>query len=341
MKEAALYKELDDKKVQCLVCPRECTISPGKKGWCKTRINQDGKLQTLIYGMCSSVAVDPIEKKPLFHFYPGSLVLSFGTLGCNLRCKHCQNWQIAHEEPDLKGSGLSDVSPENAVRSAEQYNCRGIAWTYNEPTIWFEYTLDTAKLCRKHGLYTIYVTNGYISTKALDAIGPYLDSFRVDVKGFTADFYRKLAGVKDFKPILQAAERAKNKWNMHVEVVTNVIPTWNDDEKQLKGIASWIKNTLGEDTPWHISRFYPYLKLSHLPPTPVSTLEKARQIGCEEGLNFVYLGNVPGHDGENTYCPQCKRLVIERTGYTLGQFEVEKGKCRYCQRDLNLRGDWD
>lgn len=340
MKEAALYNKLEANKVQCYVCPRECVIAPGKRGWCKTRINQNGKLQTLIYGLCSSLAVDPIEKKPLFHFYPGSLVLSFGTLGCNLRCKHCQNWQIAHEQPDLNGSSLSEVSLEKAVEMADQNHCRGIAWTYNEPSIWFEYTLDSARLCKDNNLYTVYVTNGYISNQALDTIGPYLDSFRVDVKGFTNEFYRKLAVVKDFKSILKAAERARNKWDMHVEVVTNVIPTWNDDEKQLKGIAHWIKNALGEDTPWHVSRFYPYLELSHLPPTPITTLERARQIGLEEGLNFVYLGNVPGHDGENTFCPQCKRLVIERAGYTLGRFEVEKGKCRYCQRDLNLRGDW-
>lgn len=340
MKEAALYKQLEEQKVQCFVCPRECLIPLGKRGWCKTRVNEGGKLKTMIYGLCSSVATDPIEKKPLFHFYPGSLVLSFGTLGCNLRCKHCQNWQIAHEEPALNGSSLSVVSPEKAVEMALASSCRGIAWTYNEPTIWFEYTLDTAKLCKKHGLYTVYVTNGYISLEALDVIGPYLDSFRVDIKGFTPGLYRRLAGVADFKPILRAAERAKVKWKMHLEVVTNVIPTWNDDENQLREIARWIKNSLGEDTPWHVSRFYPYLELSHLPPTPTSTLEKARQIGFDEGLNFVYLGNVPGHEGENTHCPNCKRLVIERAGYTLGCFEVVAGKCKYCQRDLNLRGDW-
>lgn len=338
MKKAILYTRLKDNKVKCNVCPRRCTIAPDKRGYCGTRLNRGGTLYTLIYGKASSIAADPIEKKPLFHFYPGSSVLSFGTLGCNLRCKHCQNWQIAHAEPDLEGRGLTDVSPEEAVRLAERYGCRGIAWTYNEPIIWLEYTLDTAKLCKEHDLYTVYVTNGYITPEALDAMGPYLDAFRVDVKGFSNDFYRWLAQVPDFTPILEAAIRAKEKWNMHVEVVTNIIPTHNDDEGQLRGIARWIRESLGVLTPWHVTRFYPYLELSHLYPTPVETIERAREIGFEEGLCFVYVGNIPGHPGEHTQCYNCKNLVIERRGYSLGRYEVEDGKCNFCGADLNIVG---
>lgn len=336
VKEALLFDRLKESKVKCRLCPRLCIIKEGKRGYCGVRVNKEGTLYTLIYGLASSIAADPIEKKPLFHFYPGTLALSLGTLGCNLRCKHCQNWQIAHAEPDLRGSGLTEISPKETVRLAKKYNCQGVAWTYNEPTIWFEYTLDSAKLCRKNGLYTVYVTNGYITTEALDMIGPYLDSFRVDVKGFTKDFYRWLAKVPDFTSILKAAERAKHKWKMHVEVVTNVIPTHNDDEEQLRGIAQWIIKSLGAETPWHVTRFIPYLELSHLYPTPVTTLEKAREIGLEEGLHFVYLGNVYGHQAENTHCPQCGRVVIERTGYSLSQYEVEEGRCKFCSADLNI-----
>ncbi len=253
-----------------------------------------------------------------------------------MRCKHCQNWAIAHAEPQSFDLGLTSVSSQEAVDLAKKYQASGIAWTYNEPTIWFEYTLDSAKLCKKEGLYTVYVTNGYISFNALDMIGPYLDAFRVDVKGFTEKFYQFLAGVKDFSPILKATERAKEKWKMHIEVVTNVIPTLNDTEEHFRGIARWIRDSLGTDTPWHITRFYPYLKLSHLYPTPIETLEKGREIGLEEGLSFVYLGNVPSHPGEHTYCPNCKRLVIKRMGYSISVYDVEKGKCKYCQANLNI-----
>lgn len=338
LKEAFLYEKLADNKVRCNICPRRCDIPLGKRGYCGTRLNEDGTLYTLIYAKCSSIAVDPVEKKPVFHFYPGSQVLSFGTLGCNLRCKHCQNWQIAHARPDEKGSGLTEVCPEYAVDLAKRYDCRGLAWTYNEPTIWFEYTLDSAKLCRGSGLYTIYVTNGYITQEALDMIGPYLDVFRVDIKGFTNELYKKLSNVPDFSPILEAAIRARKKWNMHVEAVTNVIPTYNDDENQLRGIARWIKNSLGVNTPWHVTRFIPYLELSHLYPTPTKTLERAREIGFEEGLSFIYVGNVPGHPGENTYCPGCGRLVIERLGYSITKYQIQDGKCQFCETDLNIVG---
>lgn len=339
VKEAILYDKLENNKVKCNVCAKRCLILPGKRGQCGTRVNRAGTLSTLIYAKVCSVAADPIEKKPVFHYQPGSLVLSFGTLGCNLRCGHCQNWQIAHVDPDLEASGLSEISPAEAIRLAKSYDCRGIAWTYNEPTIWLEYALDTAKLCKEHGLYTVYVTNGYTTFESLDTIGPYLDVYRVDVKGFTSAFYREVCKISDFSPVLRSAERARQKWNMHVEVVTNIIPSLNDDDAQLKDIAQWIRNALGENTPWHVTRFVPYLNFSHLPATPLETLEKAREIGLAAGLHFVYIGNVPGHPGENTYCYNCKKLVISRSCYTLESYDVNSGMCAFCGAPLNIVDD--
>jgi len=348
LKEAMFYETLTSGKVKCGLCPYRCSIAAGHAGYCGVRQNIEGKLYSTIYGKVSSVAADPIEKKPLFHFHPGTRALSLGTLGCNMRCIHCQNWQISHVIP-VKGIGNGKIyniveelptqhlSPEEMVDLAVKYECQGVAWTYNEPTIWFEYSYDGARLAKQKGLYTVYVTNGYITKEALDTIGPFLDAYRVDVKGFTKDFYKNLANVKDFNPVLEAAERAKKKWNMHVEIVTLVIPTWNDDETQLKGIANWIKEKLGPETPWHVTRFVPYLDLAHLPPTPTETLEEARQIGLDAGLKFVYIGNVPGHSGENTYCPKCKKLAIERVGYEIGKYNVDVGKCNFCKSDLNIK----
>lgn len=337
MKEALFYDKIDERnRVKCGICPRRCVIAPGKRGECETRLNSDGKLYTLIYELVSSMSVDPIEKKPMFHFYPGSKALSLGTFGCNFHCKHCQNWQISYAKPDETGSELTHLPVLDIVKTARKYHCQGVTWTYNEPIIWFEYTLDGARISKQHQLYTGFVTNGYITSEALDVIGPYLDAFRVDLKGFTNELYYKLAGIKDFTPVLESTKRAKKKWGMHIEVVTNIIPTWNDDDEQLRGIARWIHDNLGADTPWHVTRFIPYLDLSHLNPTPVETLEKARRIGMEEGLNFVYLGNVPGHQGENTYCPNCKETVIERTGFYISSYQVKEGKCKFCGRDLNI-----
>jgi pyruvate formate lyase activating enzyme len=344
MHECILYDKLDDGRVHCLVCPRDCRIADGRAGFCGVRHNRGGRLYAITYGKITSAAADPIEKKPLFHFHPGTQVFSLGSAGCNLRCAHCQNWQIAHERLDgavdgagaLDLPGLSDLSPAQAVAAAKANGCAGIAWTYNEPTIWLEYTIDSAKLCREAGLYTVYVTNGYATEAAVDAIGPHLDAYRVDVKGFTDAFYKKLAGVANWRTILTAAERAKHKWGCHVEIVTNVIPTMNDDDAQLRDIAEWIVGHLGPETPWHVTRFMPYLDLASLPPTPASTLNRARQIGMDAGLKFVYIGNDPGNPGENTYCPGCGRLVIERSGYATAPRLLQNGKCAECGQDLNI-----
>ena len=224
----------------------------------------------------------------------------------------------------------------NLPRIAIQNDCAGVAWTYNEPTIWLEFALDGAKACHENDLYTVFVTNGYITQEGLDVIAPHLDAYRVDIKGFKPETYKFLAKVPKIEPIFEAAVRAKTVHGCHVEIVTNIIPTVNDDEESLRGIAAWVASDLGEKTPWHVTRFYPYLELSHLSPTPIETLERAMEIGHEEGLKFVYIGNVPGHPGENTICPHCHRLVIRRDGYSLGEINVKEGYCAFCGEDLNI-----
>jgi len=337
MREALLYEKLPDLRVRCHTCQWRCQIGPERFGVCGMYQNREGTLYNLNYAIASSVAPDPVEKKPLFHFFPGSLVFSLGTLGCNFHCKHCQNWEISTADSQTIRRGGQELPPEEQVELAKRYRCRGIAWTYNEPAIWFEYTLDSARLARENNLYTVYVTNGYSTPEALDTIGPYLDAWRVDIKGFSDSFYRELAKVPRWREILAVAKRAKDKWNMHVEVVTNIIPTMNDDDEQLEGIANWIRGELGELTPWHVTRFYPHHHMMHLPPTPIATLERAYDIGRRAGLKFVYTGNVPGHRNENTVCYSCGQLIVERVGYQTRVVGLDGSKCRFCGAELNFR----
>ncbi len=337
MHEAMLYDRLPGSRVRCNICQWRCTIGPGKLGVCRMRQNIDGTLYTLNYAEVSSAAVDPIEKKPLFHFFPASTVFSLGTWGCNFRCRDCQNWQISQATLSDLERGSQRLSPEESIELIKRYNCQGIAWTYNEPSIWFEYTLDGAKLAKANNLYTVYVTNGYITEEALDEIGPYLDAYRVDVKGFTDALYRDLAKVHRWRGILDVAKRAKERWDMHVEVVTNIVPTMNDDDEQLEGIATWIRDELGELTPWHVTRFYPQYEMRHLPPTPLSTLEHAYEIGRRVGLRFVYLGNVPGHESENTTCYSCGNLIVQRIGYETRILGLDGSRCRFCGAELDIK----
>jgi len=334
MHQAMLYKSLPESAVRCNTCQWRCRINPGRSGVCNMYRNEDGVLYNMNYARVSSAAIDPIEKKPLFHFYPGSEVFSLGGWGCNFHCQDCQNWEIACVDIPQEGR---ELQPEEAVRMAKEYNCRGIAWTYNEPTVWFEYTLDCARLAKKSNLYTVYVTNGYMTPEALDAIGPYLDAWRVDIKGFNDSLYQKLAKIKNWRGILDVAKRAKDKWRMHVEVVTNIIPTMNDDDRQLEDIAGWIHTELGELTPWHVTRFHPNHYMTDLSSTPVSTLERAVAIGKKAGLKFVYVGNVPGHGGENTACYSCGNTIIKRYGYQAEVIGLIGSKCRFCGAELNIR----
>jgi len=280
------------------------------------------------------MAGDHIEKKPLFHFFPGTFAFSLGSWGCNFHCKGCQNWEISCADIPPRSQQLL---PEREIELARRYDCQGIAWTYNEPAVWFEYTLDSARLAKENNLYTVYVTNGYATPEALDMIGPWLDAWRVDVKGFSDGFYRKLAGISRWQGILEVARRAKEKWDMHVEVVTNIVPGMNDDEEQLRGIAGWIRDALGELTPWHVTRFHPLHEFTHLSATPVSTLERAYGIGKEAGLRFVYLGNVPGHEYEDTVCYSCGKTVVRRIGYDTRVVGLDGSQCKFCGAGLNFR----
>jgi pyruvate formate lyase activating enzyme len=327
-REAYLYRTIKEKgEAECLTCQRKCIIEEGKRGWCQTRVNKGGRIYSIIYGEVSSLSINPIEKKPVFHFYPGSKWFSLGSLGCNFRCPGCQNWGIAHWR---KGAMHSEyLPPEETVARAKGAGCIGISWTFNEPTLWFEYTLDSAKCARSQGLFTNYVTNGYMTEEALDAIGPFLDVYRVDIKGFSEKTYQRIGHIRDYQKILETTKKAK-EYGIHVEVVTNVIPGFNDSEEELQGIASWIKNTLGPETPWHVTRFYPDLQLSNLPLTPIDVLEGAWSIGNEAGLWYVYVGNIPGHKRENTYCHVCGELLIERYVFDIVTNKIKGGKCFHC-----------
>jgi pyruvate formate lyase activating enzyme len=334
--EAMLYERLEDGAVRCRVCPRLCRIAPGKSGACRARANRDGVLYALTYGRVCSVAADPVEKKPLYHFFPGTTVLSLGSIGCNFTCRHCQNWQIAHADAAAGARDLRELPVRNLPVLAANNECQGVAWTYNEPTIWLEYILDGAQVAHEHGLYTALVTNGYITEEALDVLGPHVDAYRVDLKGFTDDQYRELCRIPDFSPVLAAAERARHRHGCHVEIVTNVIPTFNDDDETLAGIAGWIAEALGPLTPWHVTRFMPHLEFSHLPPTPIATLERAVRVGHDAGLRFVYVGNVPGHAGENTVCPNCKRVLVRRTGYAVEDVALRGTFCAMCGENVGV-----
>ncbi|TLM72096.1 MAG: AmmeMemoRadiSam system radical SAM enzyme [Actinobacteria bacterium] len=322
-------------RLRCGVCPHACLIAEGREGYCGVRRNEGGRMVPLTYGLISSIAADPVEKKPVFHYFPGTQVLSLGSVGCSMRCGHCQNWSISRAGPDDLGDAHT-LTPERAVEMARSYRCPGVAFTYNEPVIWLEYVVDVARLCRERGLFTIMVTNGYITTEALDVLGPLIDVWRVDVKGLTAEQYRRLCKVTSPEPVFAAAERAARRWGMHVEVVTNVVPGVNDDEATLRGIAAWVRDALGVDTPWHVTGFVPYLEFADTPPTSAETLEHARLIGREEGLRFVYVGNVSVPGGEDTVCPNCGVVAVRRSGYMVRERATASGSCAACGTSLNL-----
>jgi pyruvate formate lyase activating enzyme len=272
--------------------------------------------------------------KPLYHFYPGTTWLSLGSYGCNFRCPGCQNWEIAHSRLDEADRSARDLPPAEAVESALAQKCAGLSWTYNEPTLWLEYTIDASRLGRERGLRSHYVTNGYITPEALDEVAPLLDAYRVDIKAFDRETYRRVANVANFEKVLDAAVRAKKTHGLHVECVTNVVPGFNDAPGQLRALADWIVASLGPDTPWHVTRFVPHLELAHVPPTPVATLEQAHQIGRERGVWYVYIGNIPGHKAENTYCHACGALLIERKGCGAVANRILAGKCPFCGAEI-------
>ena len=332
MKEAMFYEKLDKMRVQCHLCPNNCIILHGKRGNCRVRENRAGTLYSLVYGLPCTVAVDPIEKKPLFHFLPGTESYSIATPGCNLHCKWCQNWQISQRGPDEVP--CFSMSPEQVVANALKNNCKSISYTYVEPSIFYEYVLDTAKLARKAGLKNIMVTNGYINQAPLKKLYEYIDAANVDVKGFTEEFYREYCGGK-LKPILEAIKTMK-KMGVWLELTTLVVPTLNDSEEILKQECAWIKKNVGDRVPLHISRFFPYYKMAHLPPTPPETLLKAYNIAKDAGLKYVYVGNIDMPGTEDTLCPKCKKPVIRRSSFfTVTENKVKEGKCSYCKSKID------
>jgi len=332
MHEAMLYEKLEDKVVKCRLCSHRCRINNFKRGICRVRENRDGTLYSLVYERVISLAIDPIEKKPLYHFYPGSDALSLATVGCNFTCLHCQNYQIS-QLPKERGEIVGEeISAEEIVFQAKLKNCQVIAYTYTEPTIFFEYAYDIARLAKEEGIKNVFITNGYMSEEALRKINPYLDAANVDLKSFSEDFYRRICGAH-LEPVLSSLKLMK-ELGIWVEITTLIIPKLNDSEQELRKIAEFIVS-LGEETPWHISRFYPAYKLNEVPATPASTLHRARQIGLEAGLRYVYTGNVPGDEGENTYCPNCSRVIIRRYGYQIEEFHIENGRCNFCQTKID------
>jgi pyruvate formate lyase activating enzyme len=328
LKEAMFYEKLEDELVNCDLCSHRCRkIADSKRGICGVRENRDGKLYSLVYGKAVARSIDPIEKKPLFNFLPGSRSYSIATVGCNFRCDNCQNYDIS-QMPKERGIIVGhDVSPEEIVSAAKVNNCESIAYTYTEPTVFFEYAYDTAKLAKREGIKNVFVTNGYITSEALKKISPYLDAANIDLKSFKDNFYRKRCGAR-LKPVLDSIRLYKSL-GIWIEITTLIIPTLNDSKEELRKIAEFISE-IGEDTPWHISQFYPTYKLITLPRTPVVTLRKARKIGLEAGLKYVYEGNVPGENGENTYCPNCEKLLIHRFGYQIRENKIKNSTCTYC-----------
>ena len=330
MREAQWYEQIENDQVICRLCPHHCRLKLDDKGVCRVRHNIKGKLYTNNYGRSSQPVLDPIEKKPLYHYYPGSLILSVGTFGCNLQCPFCQNWQLAHQEPllyQVKPIDLAEMAESSQVK-----NSIGLAYTYSEPTVWFEFVKDTAKLIHEKGLKNVLVSNGFIEAEPLQELLPLIDAFNLDIKGFTEDFYRKV--VKgSLGAVLRAAEQVY-KNNKHLEITTLLIPGLNDSEVELEQLVRWVAKNLGRQVPVHFSRYLPSYKMD-LPPTSAKKLEDARKIGLEH-LDYVYLGNVPGPEGSNTYCPKCGKLLIERRGHQAKTINLKGINCSTCGYELNL-----
>ena len=328
MKEALFYKKLEEQKVKCELCPHNCLIGDGKRGVCGVRENQGGTLYSLVYGKVVSSHVDPIEKKPLFHFLPGSYSYSISTVGCNFRCDFCQNWEISQMPRDQHVIVGEDQTPEKVIKAALDNDCQSISYTYTEPTIYFEFAYDCAKLAKEKGLKNNFVTNGYMNLPVVEMIAPYLDAANVDLKSFREDYYRKICG-GELQPVLEAIKLMK-KLKIWIELTTLVIPGLNDSSEELTDIASFIKNEVGDDVPWHVSAFHPMYKMLDRPRTPVETLVKARDIGLKAGLKYVYVGNIPLPGSEDTYCSKCKKLLVQRSAFTVLKNSLKDGKCYSC-----------
>ncbi len=316
--------------VQCELCPKMCLIEPGQSGECRVRINIDGVLRTVVYGFPCSIHIDPIEKKPLFHFLPSTKILSLATVGCNLHCRNCQNWEISQANPE--DSRAIFCPPEKLVKLAKDYHCPSLAYTYTDPIIFYEYAYDTAKLARDKGIRSVLVTAGYINAEPWKKLLKYVDAANIDLKGMSDDFYIRVCS-GTLRPVQEALVLAKASGVM-VEVTNLIIPTLNDKPEQIRELARWVKANLGGETPMHFSRFFPRYKMQHLPPTSLKTLDMAREIAISEGLDYVYIGNILSKTGQNTYCPACNSLLIERSGYTILQNWLKEGCCPDCGKEI-------
>jgi pyruvate formate lyase activating enzyme len=331
MQEARFYEKQEDNKVWCHLCPKNCHIQPGHAGFCRARKNEGGTLYSLNYGQITSFGIDPVEKKPLYHFYPGKYILSVGTFGCNFHCGFCQNWQIAHGDPSTR-----EVTPEDLVASAvlarERSGNIGIAFTYSEPMVWYEYVYDTARLAHEQGLRNVLVTNGFIQEQPLLELLPFIDAMNIDVKGFTEDYYRKTCQGR-LEPVKHTVELAHTR--CHVEITTLLVPTLNDSDQEITALVDWLAG-LNPELPIHFSRYFPQYEMD-LPPTPLDTLRRAREVACRK-LSFVYIGNAPELGPDNTYCPACHNLLIERNAYRIRIRGLDRGACSRCGARIPIIG---
>ena len=328
--EAKFYEKQPNKKIKCKLCPRECAVGDRERGYCGVRENRGGIYYTLVHSRVAAAHIDPIEKKPLFHYLPGTMALSIATAGCNVNCKFCQNWDISQVRPEQVPA---DYAPPKAVAQlAKQHGCPSIAYTYSEPVVFAEYLMDAADAGHEAGVQSVAVSNGYMQQDSLKAAYGKMDAVKIDLKSFTESYYKDVV-VGELKPVLESLVtlRKMNKWT---EIVYLVIPTLNDGDAEFRGLTRWIKANLGPDVPVHFTQFHPEYLLKNLPITPVPTLERAKAIADAEGLHYVYIGNVPGHPAENTHCPKCHRIIVERIGLTVRQMLIHKGCCPFCQQPI-------
>lgn len=334
IREAKYYEKIEKGRIKCILCPRECKVGNLERGYCGVKENRDGKYYTLVYGNPCSINVDPIEKKPLFHFLPGSNAFSLSTAGCNMNCKYCQNWGISQSRPEQTRN--YDLMPEAVIINTKGSNSPVIACTYAEPVIFYEYMTDIAKIARKNGVKTVMISAGFINPEPLKELCKHLDAIKIDLKAFTEKFYKEICN-SELKPVLKSLEIIKNT-GIWLEIVYLVVPTLNDDEKSVRNMCLWIKKNIGDNVPLHFTRFYPNYKLKNLFPTPINTLDRLRNIAISSGLKYVYTGNVPGSTGENTYCHKCKKIIIKRKGFFVEENNIVQSKCKFC--NVRIPGVW-
>ncbi|MFQ6110314.1 MAG: AmmeMemoRadiSam system radical SAM enzyme [Candidatus Aminicenantales bacterium] len=324
--EARYYKKLPDREIECHLCPRLCKLGDRERGYCGVRENRNGTYYTLVYGKACTINIDPIEKKPLFHFLPGTSALSLATAGCNVNCKFCQNWEISQVRPEQVRH--FDFPPRQVAALAQNNRCPVIAYTYTEPIVFFEYMYDTSVLSRRKAIKNVVITGGHINPEPLQDLVKVVDAIKVDLKSFSQSFYTKYVR-GELEPVLEAI-KIVHKSAAWLEIVYLVIPSLNDSAEEIRKMSRWVMEEVGPEVPVHFSRFHPMYLIKNLPPTPISTLERSRRIALEEGIHYVYIGNVPGHEAENTFCPQCQKIIIRRIGYDIKRIDIRKGHCKFC-----------